>query len=606
MAAEQTIDELLELASPYRDAFLRHTGQTITYPGLPEAAPVAGASSGLTLLRVLGVGGMSVVHLARQESVGREVAVKVRSRKQRRASAQRLLQEARLTGSLEHPNVVPLHDVRFEDGEPQVILKRIEGHSWETVLSNPTLIAQLDTQEPLVWHVQVLIAVCRAVEYAHAKGILHRDIKPENVMVGHFGEVTVLDWGIAISTRGDDDGLPQWSPRDGIVGTPAYMAPEMLSKQRPDARLDVYLLGATLARVLGGVPPHSGRTLPEILASITGFSGPDQGPPALRALCASAMALSPDDRIQTAAAFRQALVRYLDDRAHDKLVAAAQAQLAQLQAAVTAGADAEQVYTLLAACRFGFSETLTARPAHGGARQGLDAALTLAARWALAAGRPALAAGYLAEVTAPEPALVATVRQASTAQAATMARAEQLLAASDPVRARQTRALVGAAVWLGSAVVPAFFIGLNGPGSDAPLPMKLVVVVTGALIASALAARPSLVPSTSARTFLILLVLLPPVQSAFEVVASLQGWSTPHSSANVLVMGLLVSLVGTLQLDRRIGLAALVYLLALLTIGWRPEVSMPLVGAANGVMGLACVWVYLSAQRTPALSPATP
>ncbi|MCB9615733.1 MAG: protein kinase [Sandaracinus sp.] len=107
----------------------------------------------------------------------------------------RLLLEARVTGRLEHPNVVPVHLVTEDDeGRPRIVLKRIEGRSWRELL---------DERPPdgrdLAEHVRILGQVCQAIRFAHSRGVLHRDLKPENVMVGDFGEVYVVDWGIALA-----------------------------------------------------------------------------------------------------------------------------------------------------------------------------------------------------------------------------------------------------------------------------------------------------------------------------------------------------------------------------------------------------------------------
>ena len=118
-------------------------------------------------------------------------------------------------------------------------------------------------------HIEILTQACRALEYAHEIGILHRDIKPANIMVGTFGEVYVMDWGLAVSLGDVQLGLPRAIESKAVVGTPAYIAPEMTigASERFAPSTDVYLLGAVLFEVATGKPPHSGRTLFEVFRS---------------------------------------------------------------------------------------------------------------------------------------------------------------------------------------------------------------------------------------------------------------------------------------------------------------------------------------------------
>jgi serine/threonine-protein kinase len=149
-------------------------------------------------------------------------------------------------------------------------MKRIEGVAWRDLMQSPRHPhwANLGPDEPLVVHVQILIQLCNALELAHRRGFVHRDVKPANVMVGSFGEVYLVDWGLAIAMD---------QPRDHrrLEGTPAYMAPEMIAGLGVDARTDVYLLGATLHEVLTGAPPHAGRSLVDVLDAAYGAADRD-------------------------------------------------------------------------------------------------------------------------------------------------------------------------------------------------------------------------------------------------------------------------------------------------------------------------------------------
>jgi serine/threonine protein kinase len=206
-------------------------------------------AEGLALGKTLGEGGMGLVRAATQRSLGRQVAVKTLKPDAKNDQATlRLLREAWVTGSLEHPNIVPVYDLGLgEDGAPVIVLKLIEGSPWSDVARAPA-----DHAEDLLEkNLRIFLQVCNAVALAHSRGVIHRDLKLENVMVGRFGEVYLVDWGIAVSLRPDPTGrLPLASEAKEMAGTPAYMAPEMLGSGVLTERTDVYLLGAILHELL--------------------------------------------------------------------------------------------------------------------------------------------------------------------------------------------------------------------------------------------------------------------------------------------------------------------------------------------------------------------
>src|SRR5262249_2783401 len=155
-----------------------------------------------------------------------------------------LLTEAVITGSLEHPSIVPVHALGCDDaGRPVLVMKRIEGVCWRGMArdEHPPGWAAIDAAGGgrRTAHVANLMAVCNAMHFAHRRGVVHRDLKPGNVMIGSYGEVYVVDWGIAARIEAGPSPV-------ALVGTPAYMAPEMVwgEAHRVDARTDVYLLGA--------------------------------------------------------------------------------------------------------------------------------------------------------------------------------------------------------------------------------------------------------------------------------------------------------------------------------------------------------------------------
>lgn len=317
-------DERVDVTSPRSEA--------------PTAAAGSAAFEGAARYeaeRVLGQGGMGTVSLARDRIIGRRVAVKElidagRADARKRAHFAR---EARLQGQLEHPAIVPVYDVgRGADGAPFFTMKRVRGQSLATILS------QLRAGEGARFSTRKLLTafgqVCLAAHYAHERGVIHRDIKPSNIMLGAYGEVYLLDWGVAkvdgeeilddaAAGAGDDGGLALPDSGSGLgalVGSLSTMAPEQAIGERVDARADVYALGATLFEIVTLTPLHPKGDAEEVLAAIV--SGVDARPsaraperdvaPELEAACVAATRLDPADRLPSALALFERVEAYLD------------------------------------------------------------------------------------------------------------------------------------------------------------------------------------------------------------------------------------------------------------------------------------------------------
>jgi serine/threonine-protein kinase len=241
----------------------------------PGPAPDGGAGR-YELLRELGRGGMGVVVLSHDRHMGRELALKVlpAEHRDRPQQVQRFLNEARITGRLQHPGIVPVYDQgELPDRRPYFTMKLVQGRTLAELLKE-----RPDPAHDLPRFLTIFEQVCQAVAYAHSRGVIHRDLKPHNVMVGAFGEVQVMDWGLAKVLAQKDDGHGTASSNDSpspvdtmpgeVMGTPAYMAPEQARGEAGalDGRTDVFGLGAILCDILTGRPPFAGANSHEALA----------------------------------------------------------------------------------------------------------------------------------------------------------------------------------------------------------------------------------------------------------------------------------------------------------------------------------------------------
>ncbi|MBN8617019.1 MAG: serine/threonine protein kinase, partial [Deltaproteobacteria bacterium] len=299
---------------------------------------------------LLGKGGMGEVRLYLDRRIGRDVAHKTLRKDVRKSSIglERFVREARVQGQLEHPAVLPVYDLGVDpEGHVFFTMKRVRGTPLDVVLDA----ISMDDAEMRALHsrrrlLSAFVQVCRAMDFAHSRGVLHRDLKPANVMLGEYGEVHVLDWGLAkiVGTdaqRGDRERVGD-VPEDGesgdssstptlagsVLGTPGYMSPEQARGETDglDGRTDVYSLGAILFEIVFREPLHAvpgaaarmGSTLvgAEMRASER-MHGADV-PPELEEICKRACALDPDYRTPSARALADAVERFLDGERDDE------------------------------------------------------------------------------------------------------------------------------------------------------------------------------------------------------------------------------------------------------------------------------------------------
>ncbi|APR85966.1 Serine/threonine protein kinase PrkC, regulator of stationary phase [Minicystis rosea] len=298
---------------------------------------------------ILGSGGMGEVRLSLDQRIGRRVARKTMHAKDSAVALRRFLREARVQGQLEHPAIVPVYDLDVdEDEQVYFTMKRVRGETLERILEHlrkgdVAWTRRFGTRRILSAFAQV----CLAVDYAHTRRVVHRDLKPSNIMLGSYGEVYLLDWGLAkVSGVTDPPVVEEEDAVDGnavtqaasvvvgasgmltakgaLLGTIGYMAPEQLAGRgaRIDARADVYALGAILFEILTLTRFRTETNARELLFSLASnaierpSTRAPSVPPELDELCVQALAVRPEDRPPSARALAEAVERYLDGE-HD-------------------------------------------------------------------------------------------------------------------------------------------------------------------------------------------------------------------------------------------------------------------------------------------------
>lgn len=360
----------------------------------------------------LGRGGMGVVYRAVQAGLGRKVALKKSLSDEERARSQ-FVSEARVTGLLDHPNIVPVHDlVRQDDGQLCLVMKLVSGRSWMELLHPENAEQKADAKiYDQRRHLRVLMAVCQALAFAHHRGIVHCDLKPENIMIGPFGEVLVMDWGCAIDLGAARDHRPPLTrePKDvtGPFGTPCFLPPELAIGDGAaiSPRTDVFLLGAILHDILEKRPPYDGNNLEEVLVAAAACQPPvlsDDVPVVLADIVMKAMARDPAQRYPNAQAFQHALEEYLETRESLRISSAAKTVLADCQARREGAGDHHEEYVELATALSGFTNALVLWSDNDQARDGATQARRLLTETALQNGDLGLADAYVRRIPAED------------------------------------------------------------------------------------------------------------------------------------------------------------------------------------------------------------
>jgi len=290
-----------------------------------------------TLTNLHAQGGLGQVWLAMDGDLNRQVALKELrpERGSEPALVSRFLEEAKVTGQLEHPGIVPVYELgrRSGDGQPFYTMRFIHGRTLAEAAGDYRRKREAQQAGPLdlAALLNAFVSVCNAVAYAHSRGVIHRDLKPQNVVLGEFGEVIVLDWGLAKLVDRPEDVMPLASlapfEDEGhaatipgqVLGTPSYMPPEQALGARVNHQSDVYGLGAILYEILTGRRPFEGSETRELLRRVV-VEVPVRPrelvaatPRALEAICLKALAKEPADRYASATELADEVRRYLAD-----------------------------------------------------------------------------------------------------------------------------------------------------------------------------------------------------------------------------------------------------------------------------------------------------
>lgn len=324
---------------------------TVSKRTLAKESDSLGIPADYQVIKKLGEGGMGVVYSAIQRNLDRTVAVKAikPGKGVSDESRRKFFYEAQITGDLDHPNIVPIHDLGTnDDGTLFYSMKMVDGTPWLDVIQSKSREENID----------ILMKTCDAVAFAHSRNIIHRDLKPENVMLGSFGEVLVMDWGLAI-----DLSIEQ---RFGMSGTPAFMAPEMAAHETDKIGRcsDIYILGGILFQIISGKPPHGGSTVRECLmwAMDNRIIETDIQDPILD-IARKAMETDPSDRYQSVVEFQEAIREYLSNAESIALTVRAEELLSQ--------SIANKDYQGFARAMFSMRDAIELWPENQNALQGL-------------------------------------------------------------------------------------------------------------------------------------------------------------------------------------------------------------------------------------------
>ena len=341
-----------------------------------------------------------------QASLGRRVAVHRPLPNAGEEAAVTLRREAEQMAALDHPNVLPIHEIIEGPTGPMLVVPWVPGQRWETRLSQPHRVRDaFGTDDVLGWHVRVLLQVSQAVQFAHEQGVVHRDLCPDNVWVGDIGAVYVTGWALATRGRRARPATPQ---QIRALNLGPYLAPEMVMRTvgRVGPQTDVYQLGGLLYRILTGEPPHGGDDVDDTVRQVLFHDPPmpTDAPPSLARVCQRALSRNPSGRYADVASFRAALESALAQRTAWNVARNADLQFDRLTRLLRASPVNEaEVLAAFGALRMGYRRALTEAPDLAGADLRLQRATALVLDHLEHSGNHQAAAALRAQDAAADP-----------------------------------------------------------------------------------------------------------------------------------------------------------------------------------------------------------
>lgn len=588
-----------------------------------------GQDADFQLLTQIGEGGMGVVHLARQNSLQRQVAIKTLhgDESTRAHRKKKLLQEACVTGRLEHPNIVPVYSLSVdEQDQPLFAMKRIEGVNWFDTLQDETLLPRAHRQHLtlLESHLEIFEQVCMAIHYAHNKGIIHRDLKPDNVMLGDYGEVYVVDWGLAVSLDPREQGpLPHVLDVHHVEGTPMYMAPEQAAAENTliGPHSDIYALGAILHELITGASRHHGKTLQAMLLcayQAQSFEYPPEIPAALGAVCNKACARHPNARHVSAEALREHLNDYRKHRRVNEIMAATTQRIAQLSGLYDQikarkaldpthpidSAHMVHAYSLSGACRFGIDQATELSPGDESIARARDEMLHIMLRIELTHKNLAAAQVFkqeLADALHPEDAqwfhTLSETLDAERTHIASLKHLEKDLSFRVSRRRKGILGLVLCVVWgLGSFILGPLTGSEHSPQQSFINATIFKVIVLGTMCVVWVVARRFIALTAVNRKWLNMIAVIMVTGLSIRLIAWSMGLGIHDAiTLEMFCYGLIAFSLG-IMLDRAVMIAGIFYTLGVLgVLLWAPEAHTTAIFATCNLMTMMVMsWRWFS------------